>query len=62
MSASAPLFVLARAKGGRPTLQHVLASDSFDVTECGLVTRFWSMAYSHAPIPEIICKKCEKKI
>lgn len=53
-------YVLARAAGGRPSLQHKLKDNAFDETECGVYIGHWSRAYTDTAIPQILCKKCEK--
>jgi hypothetical protein len=55
-------FILARTGAGRPTLQHVLREDNNSLTECGTDVTFWSWAYQAQAIPQIICKKCAKKV
>lgn len=54
-------YILARTGRGRPTLQHCLADDGFH-TVCGLDVSFWSRAYQSKPIPEIVCRKCAKRL
>ncbi|USH44802.1 hypothetical protein SEA_JUANYO_53 [Microbacterium phage Juanyo] len=56
------MFVIARTRAGRPSLQHLMAEGSWDATACGLPVGGWSAAWQHDPIPEVLCKKCEKKL
>ena len=53
----AALYVIARNKHGRPTLQHKLLDGTASITCCGQVMELWSRAYQTEPIPEILCKK-----
>ncbi|QDP44109.1 hypothetical protein SEA_JENOS_59 [Microbacterium phage Jenos] len=55
------MFVLARTGKGRPTLQHGLAEDG-QRTVCGLDVTVWSRAYQPKAIPEILCRKCAKRL
>lgn len=56
------LFILARTNGGRPSLQHALDPADNDRTQCGLEVFRWSRAYTTQVIPQIVCKKCLKKV
>jgi len=52
-----PLYVIARNKSGRPTLQHRLLDGTASITSCGRVMELWSRAYQLKPIPEVLCKQ-----
>lgn len=55
----APRFVIARNRGGRPTLQHVLDLRP-GYGRCGVKMTGWSRFYSLRPIPELLCYRCKK--
>lgn len=54
-------YVIARTGRGRPTLQHELSPQLDGLTLCGLDISWWSRAYQRKAIPEILCKKCNKR-
>ena len=55
------VLIIARAAGGRPSLQHALMLDDPDRSECGLDVTRWSRAYTKFVIPQVMCQKCARK-
>lgn len=54
------MFTIARTANGRPSLMHLVAENNW--TACGIDINGWSRAYIKSAIPQILCKKCAKKI
>lgn len=50
------VYVVARNRVGRPTLQHKLRAGSASQTACGRDISEWSRAYSRDPIDAILCR------
>jgi len=51
------LYFFGRTASGRPTLQHILGSDS--KTYCGIDVSNWTKVFE-PKIPLIFCKNCER--
>lgn len=49
------VYVIARTGAGRPSLQHLLPPGVGSVTACGINVSQWSRAYTHQPIPQVLC-------
>lgn len=49
------VYVIARTNSGRPSLQHLLPPGVGSVTACGVDVSNWSRAYTHQPIPQVLC-------
>lgn len=54
----APGYVIARNRGGRPTLQHKLLSGTSILTACGADMSEWSRAFQTDPIHALLCRRC----
>lgn len=52
-----PLYVVARNRLGRPTLQHKLLPGTSSLTACGVDMTEWSRAFQREPIHAILCKR-----
>lgn len=52
------LYVIARARHGRVTVQHIVNPRDPEYSACGRFTGEWSRAYQREPIKEILCKQC----
>lgn len=55
------MYVIARTRKGRPTLQHRVSDTDRVRTLCGLFIEGWSRAYQKDPIPQILCTNCGRK-
>lgn len=54
------LYVIARTAKHRPTLMHIVGqSGQSNYTECGVFISGWSRAYFDAPIPQVLCLRCQ---
>jgi hypothetical protein len=53
----AVLYVIARNKRSRPTLQHKLLDGASSITACGQQMELWSRSYQQTPIESVLCKK-----
>lgn len=52
-----PIYVVARNRLGRPTLQHRLVTGTSSLTACGIDMSEWSRAFQNEPIYAILCKR-----
>lgn len=51
------LYVIARNRRSRPTLQHKLLDGAASITACGQQMTLWSRSYQTEPIEAVLCKK-----
>ena len=56
------MYMIARTRSGKPTLQHRLQATDHTQTVCGLDATRWSRAYQVYAISAIFCKKCQRAL
>lgn len=54
-------YVIARNRGKRPTLQHIVSTKR-GKTVCGIEMVGWTRYYSTEPIQPMLCQRCPKRL